>query len=76
MNRSASAYVPPVGADNVEGGQGMDRRWRRTFAIGVVAAGRFDELVRAIRSGTTYVNVHSTLYPGGEIRAQLGDHSH
>ena len=54
----------------------MDRRWRRTFAIGVVAAGRFDELVRAIRSGTTYVNVHSSLYPGGEIRAQLGDHDH
>jgi hypothetical protein len=41
-----------------------------------IAAGEFDELVRAIRSGTTYVNVHSSLYPGGEIRAQLGDHDH
>jgi hypothetical protein len=41
-----------------------------------ITAGQFDELVRAIRSGTTYVNVHSTLYPGGEIRAQLGDHNH
>jgi CHRD domain len=40
-----------------------------------IAAGQFDELVRAIRGGVTYVNVHSSLYPGGEIRAQLGDHS-
>ena len=38
-------------------------------------------LVAAIRSGTAYVNVHSTLYPGGEIRAQIergheGHHHH
>jgi hypothetical protein len=36
-----------------------------------IAAGQFDELVAAIRGGVTYVNVHSSLYPGGEIRAQL-----
>jgi hypothetical protein len=36
-----------------------------------IAAGEFDELVRAIEAGVTYVNVHSTLWPGGEIRAQL-----
>ncbi len=36
-----------------------------------ITAGQFDELVRAIRAGVTYVNVHSSLYPGGEIRAQL-----
>jgi hypothetical protein len=36
-----------------------------------IAAGEFDELVDAIRNGVTYVNVHSSLYPGGEIRAQL-----
>ena len=35
--------------------------------------GEFDELVAAIRAGTTYVNVHSAKYPGGEIRAQLED---
>ena len=39
-----------------------------------LAAGEFDELVRAIRAGATYVNVHTTGRPGGEIRAQLGDH--
>ena len=36
-----------------------------------VTAGQWDELVAALESGVTYVNVHSTLYPGGEIRAQL-----
>ena len=33
--------------------------------------GEFGELVDAIRAGVTYANVHSTKYPGGEIRAQL-----
>jgi hypothetical protein len=33
----------------------------------------FDELVRAIRAGVTYANVHSATFPGGEIRAQLND---
>src|SRR5512144_1371808 len=36
-----------------------------------LAAGEFDELVRAIKAGATYVNVHSTGRPSGEIRAQL-----
>jgi hypothetical protein len=39
-----------------------------------IAPGQFDELVAAIRAGTAYVNVHSSLYPVGEIRAQLGHH--
>ena len=32
---------------------------------------RFDELLDAIDAGVTYVNVHSSKWPGGEIRAQL-----
>lgn len=36
-----------------------------------IAAGEFAELVAAIRAQTTYANVHSTVWPGGEIRAQL-----
>lgn len=36
-----------------------------------IAAGQFEEFVAAIKSGTAYVNVHSSAYPGGEIRAQL-----
>ena len=36
-----------------------------------LAAGEFDEFVGAIRAGSTYVNVHSAVRQGGEIRAQL-----
>jgi hypothetical protein len=36
-----------------------------------IGPGEFDELVAALKAGVTYVNVHSTKYPGGEIRAQL-----
>ena len=36
-----------------------------------VAAGEFAELLRAMRQGLTYANVHSSLAPGGEIRGQI-----
>ena len=38
-----------------------------------IAAGEFEELVAAIRAGRAYANVHSTKFPGGEIRGQLND---
>ena len=38
--------------------------------------GELDELIRAIRAGATYVNVHSTLYAGGEIRSQINHTGH
>jgi len=37
-----------------------------------IAAGEFEELLTAMREGVTYVNVHSTRNPGGEIRGQIG----
>ena len=40
-----------------------------------ISAGEWDELVNAIRSGVTYANVHSTKFPGGEIRGQLRNSS-
>jgi len=36
-----------------------------------ISAGELDELIAAIRAGATYVNVHSTRWPGGEIRSQI-----
>jgi hypothetical protein len=40
-----------------------------------ISAGELDELIAAIRAGATYVNVHSTRWPGGEIRAQINGNS-
>jgi hypothetical protein len=36
-----------------------------------INTGELEELVRAIRAGFTYANVHSTTWPGGEIRDQI-----
>ena len=36
-----------------------------------ILAGQLNELVRALRAGATYVNVHSTTFPAGEIRGQV-----
>jgi hypothetical protein len=36
-----------------------------------LGTGEIDELIAAMRAGLTYVNVHSTTYTGGEIRAQI-----
>ncbi len=33
----------------------------------------FAELVRAIRAGFSYANLHTTRYPAGEIRGQIND---
>jgi hypothetical protein len=37
-----------------------------------IAAGEMDELIRAMRKGYTYANVHTTLNPAGLIRGQIG----
>jgi hypothetical protein len=37
----------------------------------LVAPGELDEVIRAIRAGVAYGNVHSSVLPAGEIRGQL-----
>ena len=39
-------------------------------------AGEFDELVRAIRAGATYANVHTMLHGAGEVRGQVHRRGH
>ena len=36
-----------------------------------VNTGEIEELIAAMRAGATYVNIHSTLWPGGEVRSQI-----
>ena len=40
-------------------------------AAQLVAAGELAELVRAIKAGVTYANVHTTAVASGEIRGQI-----
>ena len=49
--------------------------WRpenvQTVAAQQFAPGELDEVIAAIRAGVAYVNVHSNISPGGEIRGQI-----
>jgi hypothetical protein len=39
-----------------------------------IEAGQFDEVVRGLRAGVVYANVHTPTYGGGEIRGQIDSH--
>jgi CHRD domain len=41
-----------------------------------IAATELREAIRALRKGFVYANVHTTKYPGGEIRGQIGNNGH
>jgi len=49
--------------------------WRpenvQNVATQQIATGELDEVIAAIRAGAAYVNVHTSLSPGGEIRGQV-----
>lgn len=54
----AADVSPPIPATQAARNQGLN-------------TGELDEFIRAIRAGKTYVNVHTTDRPGGEIRSQI-----
>src|SRR5215831_8235487 len=39
-----------------------------------VAAGDFDDALEAVKEGNTYVNVHNSAFPAGELRGQVRAH--
>jgi len=55
---TAEQVVGPGAAPPAPPGQGIE-------------PGALAEIVAAIRNGTAYANVHSSKWPGGEIRGQL-----
>ena len=56
----SASFTGTITAANVVGPTGQ-----------LIAPGEFAELVRMIRAGAAYANVHSTLVPSGEIRGQI-----
>jgi hypothetical protein len=64
----------PANAGTVEGD------FTATDVIGITTqqleAGNLDKVLKAIRSGQTYANVHSMTSTGGEIRGQIRDDDH
>jgi len=72
----------PVGTQACPAAGGTIRGTIRAADVGAggagqgIAAGEFSAFVDAVRAGATYVNVHTTGRPGGEIRAQLSDDDH
>ena len=38
-----------------------------------VAPGEFEEAIEAMRNGSAYANVHTTVYPSGEVRGQINE---
>lgn len=67
---AALTPVCPAGAEGTVTGTIVPAQVLAVTGQGI-ADGEFAELVRAIRAGATYANVHSTLFPPGEVRGQV-----
>ena len=63
-------FAPAVNSSNDFSFTGVvpDTAFALQPAIGIRSA---DDMFQAILGGNSYVNVHSTVNPGGEIRGQL-----
>ena len=71
-NQSPSASTPTCPASGTVTGTITPLEVVGPTAQGITA-GELDELVAALRAGRAYANVHSSLFPGGEIRGQIND---
>jgi hypothetical protein len=71
-NGPAGTQACPAGGGTVSGTIHAGDVLGNAAAQGL-AAGDLAAFIDALRSGATYVNVHSTMFPTGEIRAQLED---
>ena len=67
---------------NAKSAHSLDRREKLQRLIAERSLGglandtKWDELIDAMRADRTYVNVHSTTWPGGEIRSQIDGKGH
>lgn len=72
-----AATPGPAGTPTCPADGTVSRTVTAADIIGPTAQGiepaSFAELAAALRSGAAYANVHSTKWPGGEIRAQIND---
>lgn len=59
---NASEVSPNIPATAAARTQGLD-------------TGEIAELIRAMRAGATYVNIHTVRWPGGEVRSQINGNS-
>jgi CHRD domain-containing protein len=59
---NASEVSPNIPATAAARTQGLD-------------TGEIAELIRAMRAGATYVNIHTVRWPGGEVRKQINGNS-
>ena len=69
-NGPAGTPVCPQGSGHLEGTIMRDDVVGGAASQGI-GPGQFIKVLRAIRAGAAYVNIHSTVFPGGEIRGQL-----
>jgi hypothetical protein len=57
---SSAAVTGEIAPENVAGPEAQG-----------IAPGEFAEVLRALRAGAVYANVHTDIFPGGEIRGQV-----
>jgi CHRD domain len=85
VNGGVSAFLcsnlpnPPAGTPACPDSGAVEGEIEAASVIGPldqgIEPGAFAELIAAMRAGHTYANVHSSKWPGGEIRTQIrGEH--